>query len=384
MTMMRLDQLKSLMEKKVSPCISIYVPCFQAVNRNHHDQICLKSLLKEAEQQLKTLGYSRDQQEQLLLPAHDLMKDSFFWQTKARGLVLLMADHFFESIWTSFSVPPLVMINNHFYLKPLVPALTSKATFYLLTLSQDLVRLFKGDGTGLVPVPLPNAPRNLEDVLQYTAAERQQRMHSSASRFGNSVSSTFSGHGSQPETAKAHILEFFQAIDKAVVAQLAGHKDPLLIAGVNYIQSIYREANHYSALLEQGLNGHFDHWDATQLHELAWPLIHPILSKDQATAQSIYRYYANTARTSHDLKTILPATVKGQVHTLFVDLEEQAWGWYDASASVCDFHEVKSGEDRDLLEMAALQTLLHHGRVYALPKDQVPDHGKLAAIFRYS
>lgn len=381
MTVMTLNQLKSLMEKKDTPCISIYVPCFQAVNRNHHDQICLKSLLKEAEQQLKLLGYTQEQRERLLQPAHELMQDTFFWQTKQRGLVLLLADHFFESLWTPFPVPPLVVINRHFHFKPLVPGLTAKTAFYLLTLSQEQVRLFKGDETGLVPIPLLNVPQNLAEALRFNAVERQQRMHSSASRFGTSM--TFGGHGSQPETAKNNVLEFFQAIDRAVSAELRGHKEPLLIAGVNYIQSIYREANHYASLLEQGLNGHFDHWETGQLHELVWPMMSPILDKDQATAQSLYRYFANTSRTSHDLRTIVAATVKGQVHTLFVNLEEQAWGSYDPASSSCDLHEAKAGEDQDLVELAALQTLLHHGRVYALTEKQVPDQAKLAAIFRY-
>ncbi|CAD5939922.1 hypothetical protein PCC9214_01853 [Planktothrix tepida] len=44
--------------------------------------------------------------------------------------------------------------------------------------------------------------------------------------------------------------------------------------------------------------------------------------------------------------------------------------------------EAEPGDD-DLLNLAAVQTLLNGGIVYAVPPDSVPDEARLAAVFRY-
>ena len=46
------------------------------------------------------------------------------------------------------------------------------------------------------------------------------------------------------------------------------------------------------------------------------------------------------------------------------------------------FEQVAAG-DEDLLDLAAIQTLLHDGPVYAVEPEQVPGDGPLAALFRY-
>jgi hypothetical protein len=44
--------------------------------------------------------------------------------------------------------------------------------------------------------------------------------------------------------------------------------------------------------------------------------------------------------------------------------------------------EVKPG-DEDLLDFAAVHTLLNRGTVYAVELKKVPDEAPLAAVFRY-
>ena len=66
-------------------------------------------------------------------------------------------------------------------------------------------------------------------------------------------------------------------------------------------------------------------------------------------------------------------------------LGEQRWGAYipDGAGSVI-VHKAYEQGDRDLLDVAAAATLQSGGRVYALPREQVPTtDSALAAIFRY-
>jgi len=46
-------------------------------------------------------------------------------------------------------------------------------------------------------------------------------------------------------------------------------------------------------------------------------------------------------------------------------------------------HEEAEPGDEDLLDFAAMQTLLNGGIVYAVEPQKVPDEALLAAVFRY-
>ena len=81
----------------------------------------------------------------------------------------------------------------------------------------------------------------------------------------------------------------------------------------------------------------------------------------------------------------MPAAHHGRVETLFVALGEQRWGAFipDGTGSVI-LHDAYEQGDRDLLDVAAAATLQAGGRVYALPRDQIPSSDSaLAAIYRY-
>ncbi len=70
--------------------------------------------------------------------------------------------------------------------------------------------------------------------------------------------------------------------------------------------------------------------------------------------------------------------------SLFVAVGVQRWGRFEAQAGDVVVHESHEPGDQDLLDLAAVQTLMHAGRVYAVQAAQVPDSGNpAAAVFRY-
>jgi hypothetical protein len=61
----------------------------------------------------------------------------------------------------------------------------------------------------------------------------------------------------------------------------------------------------------------------------------------------------------------------------------QQWGDYDPGANKLDLHPEALPGSFDILDLAATQTLLQGGAVYAVESGEVPDAALLAAIFRY-
>ena len=61
----------------------------------------------------------------------------------------------------------------------------------------------------------------------------------------------------------------------------------------------------------------------------------------------------------------------------------QQWGDYDPASNQTRIHAEAQPGDFDILDLAALQTLLHGGAVYAMDPSEVPEGALLAAIWRY-
>ena len=80
---------------------------------------------------------------------------------------------------------------------------------------------------------------------------------------------------------------------------------------------------------------------------------------------------------------MLPAAYNGRIDTLFLADGAHGWGTYDPASDTLTLHEAAEPRDSDLLNLAASETLLHGGTVYALAPDHVPGAAPCAAIFRY-
>jgi hypothetical protein len=85
-----------------------------------------------------------------------------------------------------------------------------------------------------------------------------------------------------------------------------------------------------------------------------------------------------------DLKAGVKAAQVGRVATLFVPLGIEQWGRYEPETHRVVLDPGPQPENQDLYDLAARQTLLNSGRVYAVPADELPGDGDLAAILRYA
>jgi hypothetical protein len=79
----------------------------------------------------------------------------------------------------------------------------------------------------------------------------------------------------------------------------------------------------------------------------------------------------------------VPAAYHGRVECLFVAVGRQQWGDYDPATGEFQLHPEAQPGSFDILDLAATQTLLQSGAVYAVEPAEMPDAALLAAIFRY-
>jgi hypothetical protein len=181
------------------------------------------------------------------------------------------------------------------------------------------------------------------------------------------------------------LRKYFRRVDEALRGVLTAERAPLILAAVDYLHPIYRDANTYAHLYEKGVEGNPDELSAEELHRKAWELVAPTFQKPQEEAAS--RYLALRGRespqASDDIAAIVAAAHHGRVETLFVAVGVQRWGAYDATSAKVTAHDARKPRDADLLDLAAVETLTKDGTVYVVPPAGVPGKGEAAAILRY-
>ena len=145
-------ELEQLMRKEQQWCVSIYTPTHRTGTDAQQDPIRLKNLLRQAEKNLSTQGVSRRAVQKMLAPAILLLQDAYFWQHQSDGLAIFLSSNKIRRYRLPLNFEELMVVDDHLYIKPLLPLFTGDGQFYILALSQNKVRLL--NGTAIASVKL--------------------------------------------------------------------------------------------------------------------------------------------------------------------------------------------------------------------------------------
>jgi len=373
-------ELKALLESHNGPCVSIYAPVIRAGGEVRQNQVRVKNLLSSAEQQLAQNGMRAIDAAAWIQRGHELNGDYRFWEQRGDGLAMFGTKEWFRGYHLPMEVPELAVVSRRFHLKPLLPLIVSDERFYILALSQNQVRLFHVFRHRIHEVSLPKeVPTSLAEALKYDDPEKQQQYHTGVP----GRQTVFHGHGFAGEVDKENLLRYCQQIDHGLKGLLAEEQVPLLLAGVDYLLAIYRQANSYPHLVQEEISGNPDREHPEQLQARARVILEPYFKAARQAAEEEFHRLQGTGYTSTGIVEVLPAAAVGRVAILFTPIDRQIWGRYDPSSGHVEIHPEEVAGDEDLLDLAAVQTYLHGGTVYAVEPTQMPNEEPIAAVYRY-
>jgi len=387
MNILNRDELRALTRKTSGLCISIYLPTHRVGRETRQDPLRLKNLLGKAEEHLLAGGLRTPDTKELLKPVQRLLQDGLFWQHQSDGLAIFLSREMFRYYRLPLNFDALVVVTNRFHIKPLLPLFSSDGQFYVLALSQNEVRLLQGTRYSVSEVNLERVPTSLTEALRYDDPEKRRQFHTSTRTPGSRGErpATFHGHGAGSNDAKSNLLRYFHQVDEGLQELLRHEQAPLVLAGVDYLLPIYQEANTYPHLVEGGVEGNPEELNVEELHKYAWAIVRPLFLAAQKEAAARYNKLAGVGseQVSNDLKDIIPAAHQGRVETLFVAVGIQRWGSFSLDTNIVQLHKEAKPSNEDLLDLAAVQTLLNGGTVHVVEPEEMPDETSLAAIFRY-
>lgn len=376
-------ELKRLIDAPAGPCASLYMPAHRKGPETRQDPIRLKNLLREAEAQLAALGLRAPEVRALVEPGRALLDDTRFWAHQADGLALFLGHGLARAYRVPLALDELVVVTSRFHLKPLLRLLTGDGRFYVLALSQNELRMLEGSRDLVREVPLEGIPTSLADALRLDDPEKQLQFHTGAPGVGGGRAAIFHGHGAAADDVKPNLLRYFLQVNAGLREMLVDDTAPLVLAGVDYLLPIYREANTYAHLTEGGLPGSPESQALEELHARAWELVGPLFDRARDEAAAAYRRLAGTGRTSRHIPEVAAAASQGRVEILFAAAGVQRWGQFDPGAQQATLHEERQPGDEDLLDFAAVHSLVNGGAAYIVGQDRMPEDAVIAAVFRY-
>ena len=385
MDLLNPDELKTLIAQQGKWCVSVYMPTHRPGQDQQQDHIRLKNLLAEAETKLLANGLRRPEIQKLMNPAQELLWNQDFWRHPGDGLAIFLTNDFHKFYRLPVEFQEQLNIGTGYHFKPLLPCLGKGIKFYVLALSLNDIRLFEGDADTIREIEL-NFPTSMEEALRTDDPQRYLNLHSGSISTGETKGGGGIFHGHHPgDEEKRKILRFFQTVNDGLDEVLHEKNLPVVLAGVEYLLPIFREASSHRNLLEDEIEGNPDRENLKELHARAWEIARPLFEEDRKKAHEKFQQLdgQKSDLATSDLVTAVKAAGFGQVETIFVPLGVQKWGHYDSENLEVLLKEEPAPEAEDLYDFAATQTLLHSGQVFAVPTEQMPGDGEIAAILRY-
>jgi len=320
-----------------------------------------------------------DEAERLLESNWQLVQGAESADSSMQAVAIFFSKDFFGCCGLPASVVKRMVVGSEFFIRPLLPLWPMNDRFFVLALSQKRVRLFQGSRYGIEERDLQDTPENLREDLAGLSFERNYEMHTAASRASSQKGAIFHGPGIQN---KDRLIHFFRDVDRGVAAVLKHQDAPLIVAAVEYLFPIYREANTYPHLLEDMIPGNPDLLTQNALHAASRKIVESHASGAEARAFEVYKEHINTPLTSSNLRKVIAAAASGRVRLLFVPPTGEQWGLFQPPETV-HVHDKKEPGDDELVNLAAILVLRDGGEVHIVPSDEFREGAELAAVFRF-
>jgi len=383
---------EKLIETKDKDCVSIYMPTFKTGRKTEQNPIRFDNLITEARDKLGKIGKRKPELDDFFQSAKKLYLNSLFWKKQSKGLAVFMTNDFFKYFRLPFEFEELNLVADRFYLKPLFPVLSRDLKFYILGISQDEVRLFECTRDHFDEMDLGELTEKGFGVMDYEKQMAKLQFQTGSAQQGKKGkgerNAMFLGHGIFKDIKKKDLLTFFHRIDEKVMKNLRNENAPLVIAAVDYLIPIYRQANTYKNLSEKAIEGspEDEKTDLKELHKKVWKMLKPNLQKKRKEKENQYKklFNQNSELVSNQLKDILKAAKYARIDTLFLPKTEHEWGIMWPENDKIEIQKEQSALNQDLYDLAAVYTYMNGGKIYLYDSENMPNHDPISAIYRFN
>jgi hypothetical protein len=255
--------------------------------------------------------------------------------------------------------------------------------YYIINLDLNDLRLFKIHLDEAQEVELPGAYRNIEELMEYYDPEEQLQVRSAQAGKAPGTGAIFHGQGNIADDAKRkkYIDSFVIEAAKVADRKLQGEQAPLILAGAEYEQAMFRKCSSYRYLMDEGISCEEGPADVRRLGQKALHIVKA--DRERAIDKLVSQYFnlTESPKTSERIEDILPAAYGGRVETLLVKPSACIYGKFNPESEDVYILSEDDADARELVNAAAVHSIRHEGEVYIVNEDSI--ESPAVAIFRY-
>ena len=192
------------------------------------------------------------------------------------------------------------------------------------------------------------------------------------------------GTSSDRDDKDEYLLHFFMELDKVVNGLLRQSRVPLIPVGVEHEIALYRRVNTYPYLLDPGVHGAPDGLEGGEMHRRALQLLDQRSQEPGQVGLVDFDKRVGVGRASIHVHEIVVAAYEGRVSNLYFQSDAVYMGTYDPVRQRVKRTEDPIDSPVDLIDAAAIQTIMQGGDAGILPASAMPNGVTLCALFRYT
>jgi len=373
----RMDGMHEILSSP-GPSITVILPPCRPGELAATSAALLKVQVHHAERLLAERGVSETEAADLLAPLQYLTEDTTLFSGSQWGRAIFRSPTVYRHFQVMQPIRAKLTVASCFAIRALLPELSLPSEFYVLELSKKRISLLRCTPFHATPVGLPEGvPQTLEEALQLEAPDHDLENRSFAGTSMGAMRAVRFGTGSGRETQHAHLGDFYKLVDRGMRKLLHGGGTPLVLAGVDEDTALYRSISACPTLVPDSIHG--SPTVSTQEAEIVrkgYALIHAECVDREIKAWIEAKERLAPARFSTELRDILRAAFEGRVMSLSIDETARRTGEFAMG-------EYRSWGTEDLLNLAAVQTILHNGKVVGMPNDRLPGGAAVAAQLRF-
>jgi hypothetical protein len=328
----------------------------------------VQTAIPEIARRLQEHGISGPASEGFIRPLLDAARDEAFEHGHHDTWVIFQSREEQQILRVPGTLAAGLWVESRPFLLPVLPELALPQAFAVLAITRKQVRLIQNGEE--VPLPV-NVPAFLDEGRLRNAGEH------AANRSG----SVHFGVISTADQAYRHYRDWYAAVGKALDALF--RQQPVILAGTREALVDFRAAVPAAGAhetLELSPAGGFGPLELTQ--RAAAILRREIPPAEKRAAERIAaREDSATVRT--DVRAVLRSASIGRVSHLFLQAGVSEPGDSDAITGTRNLPGEFRGDNDDLYNAAAVETLSHGGEVFAVPEARLPLQSAIAALLRY-
>jgi hypothetical protein len=356
-------EIESLTQVRSAAALSIYLPTSPLTQETHHDRLVFKNQIREGLGKLELLGAGSDDLKAIGEALEEIEEDDEFWRYQAHSLAVLVTPAKTVTFRLPHALNARVEAGDRFFVKPLIRAITTPRSAFVLALAQGGVRLVEVSGDlPAVEIKVEGLPKDVASAAGKTSIlgrEHKGRLQGS-------------------EGQKVRLGMFCREIDRALRAILAGSELPLILAAVQPLDAIYRSINGYPHLVAESIGGNSDETTDADLAQASRAILDRVHDEELKKLHELFAQRSNEGRTTTDVAHAARAATFGAIGTLIVDIDDEETGTVNEDGSI----NIGVGS-HGLLDQIAALALATGARVLGERREDIPGGGGFAAILRY-